>query len=54
MDSNIAFQQNLAEHSLKIIVLQIRSNRLADTFPLTVKILRIFRYIENGRVIVIE
>ena len=54
MDSNIAFQQNLAGRSLKIIVLQARSSRLADTFPLTVKILRILPSLENGKVIVIE
>jgi hypothetical protein len=38
MDSDMTFQQNLAAHPLKIIVLRARSNRLADTIPLTAKI----------------
>src|SRR5215469_13242946 len=52
MDSNMTFQQNLAGHPLKIIVLRARSNRLADTIPLTVKILLTLPSLENGRVIV--
>jgi predicted nuclease of predicted toxin-antitoxin system len=54
MDSNMTFRQNLAGHLLKIIVLRARSNRLADTFPLTVKILGALPYIENGTVTIIE
>ena len=54
MDSNMTFQQNLAGHPLKIIVLRARSNRLADTIPLTVKILQVLPYLKNGRVTVIE
>jgi len=50
----MTLQQNLAGQPLKIIVLRARSNRLADRFPLTVKILRTLPYIENGRVTVIE
>jgi hypothetical protein len=38
MDSNIAFQLNLAERRLKIVVL--RARRLADTISLTPKILQ--------------
>jgi hypothetical protein len=40
MDSNMTFQPNLAGHRLKIVVLRARSNRLADTIPLTPKILQ--------------
>jgi predicted nuclease of predicted toxin-antitoxin system len=54
MDSNMTFQLNLAGHRLKIVVLRARSNRLADTIPLTPKILEILPYIENGTVTVIE
>jgi predicted nuclease of predicted toxin-antitoxin system len=54
MDSNMTFQQNLAGHPLKIIVLRARSNRLADTIPLTAKILQVLPYLKNGRVTVIE
>ncbi|MBV9642849.1 MAG: DUF5615 family PIN-like protein [Verrucomicrobia bacterium] len=54
MDSDLSFQQNLAADPLKIIVLRARSNRLADTIPLTAKILHVLPYLENGRVTVIE
>ena len=54
MDSNMTFQLNLADHRLKIVVLRARSNRLADTIPLTPKILQILPYIENGTVTAIE
>ena len=54
MDSNMTFQQNLAGHPLKIIVLRARSNRLADTIPLAPRILQFLPYIENGTVTVIE
>ena len=40
--------------TLKIVVLRARSNRLADTIPLTPKILEILPYIENGTVTAIE
>ena len=54
MDSNMTFQLNLADYRLKIVVLRARSNRLADTIPLTPKILQILPYIEDGTVTVIE
>jgi len=54
MDSNMTFRLNLAGHRLKIVVLRVCSNRLADTIPLTPKILQILPYIENGTVTVIE
>jgi predicted nuclease of predicted toxin-antitoxin system len=54
MDSNMSFQQNLARQRLKIVVLRARSNRLADTFPLTAKILDTLPHIEDGTVTVIE
>src|ERR1700736_172654 len=54
MDSNMTFQLNLAGRRLKIVVLQARSNRLADTISLTPKILEILPYVENGTVTVVE
>jgi hypothetical protein len=54
MDGNIAFQQRLVGHSIKLIVLRARSNRLADTMPLTPKLLQALPYIQTGVVNVIE
>ena len=50
----MTFRLNLAGHRLKIVVLRARSNRLADTIPLTPKILQILPYIEDGTVTAIE
>jgi hypothetical protein len=47
-DSNMTFQLNLAGHRLKILALRARSNRFADTIPLTSKILQILPYIEKA------
>jgi hypothetical protein len=41
MGGNMIFQLNLEDHRLKIVVLRARSNRLADTIPLTPKILQL-------------
>jgi len=54
MDGNIAFQQHLVGHSIKLIVLRARSNRLADTMPLMPKLLQALPYIQTGVVNVIE
>ena len=34
VDRNLSFQQNLAVHGIAVVVLQARSNRLADLRPL--------------------
>ena len=34
MDSGLAYQQSVVNHSLAIVILRARSNRLADTRPL--------------------
>jgi uncharacterized protein DUF5615 len=39
VDRNLSFQQNLAVHSLAVIVLCARSNRLADLRPLVPELL---------------
>jgi predicted nuclease of predicted toxin-antitoxin system len=54
MDSNMTFQLNLADQRLKIVVLRARSNRLADTNPLTPRILQALPYIGNGTMTVVE
>ena len=54
MDSNISFQQKLVGHSIKIVVLRARSNRLADTSPLMVKVGLALPFLENRTVTVIN
>jgi predicted nuclease of predicted toxin-antitoxin system len=54
MDSNMTFQVDHAGRRLKIVVLRARSNRPADTIPLTPKILQILPSLENGTVTVIQ
>jgi len=39
MDSGLAYQQNLTEYDIAIIILKARSNRLADTQPLMRKVM---------------
>ena len=39
VDRNLAFQQNLLEHSIAVIVLQAKTNRLADLRPLVPSLL---------------
>jgi hypothetical protein len=39
MDSNMVHQQNLARFRISVVALQARSNRLADTRPLMLKVI---------------
>jgi hypothetical protein len=50
----MTFQLNLEGRRLKIVVMQARSNPLADTIPRMPKILQILPNLENGTVTVIE
>jgi hypothetical protein len=54
MDSNIAYQQNLVGHHIKVIVLRARSNRLADASPLMAKVLETLPHVQNGTLNLIE
>lgn len=49
VDRNLAFQQNLPQFDIAVIVLQARSNRLADLKPLVPKILRTLSIAQKGK-----
>ncbi|ASC69457.1 hypothetical protein XM38_003840 [Halomicronema hongdechloris C2206] len=48
VDRNLAFQQNLLQFSIAVIVLQARSNRLADLQPLVPNILAVLPTAPKG------
>lgn len=54
VDSNLAFQQNLPEFDIAVLVLSAKSNRLADLQPLAPKILEILPKLEKGKAEVIS
>jgi hypothetical protein len=54
MEGSIAHQQNLADHSIAVIALKARSNRLADTRPLVPKVLATLPTVRRGRLTVVE
>lgn len=49
VDRNLAFQQNLPQFSIAVIVLQARSNRLADLKPLVPDILAALSTAPKGK-----
>jgi hypothetical protein len=49
MDSNMVNQQDLARFHIAVIVLQARSNRLADTRPLMPKVLALLPGLRPGQ-----
>lgn len=49
VDRNLAFQQNLPQFDVVVIVLQARSNRLADLKPLVPKILVVLPLAQKGK-----
>jgi len=53
MDSNMVRQQNVARFRLAVIVLQARSNRLADTRPLRPKVLAALSSVQPGTLAVV-
>jgi len=54
MDSNLAYQRNIAKHKIVMIVLKARSNRLADTRPLMPKVISIVDRVQPGALEVIS
>jgi len=49
VDRNLAFQQNLPSFNIAVVILQARSNRLADLLPLAPKVLSILPSLSKGR-----
>jgi hypothetical protein len=54
MDSNLAYQRNLADHKIAVIVLEAPSNRLADTLPLMSKVLASLTSIKPGTLLTVS
>ena len=54
MDSNLAYQRNIADHKIAVIVLKAKSNRLADTRPLMPKVLTLVDRIQTGTLEIIS
>ena len=50
-DQNLPFQQNLAQMTLKVIVLVAPSNTLEDLVPLVPTILQTIQHIQQGEVV---
>jgi len=53
VDRNLAFQQNIVNYNIAVIVLRARSNRLADLLPLVPQLLSAIPACVLGRVITI-
>jgi uncharacterized protein DUF5615 len=49
VDRNLSFQQNLPKFNIAVLVLQARSNRLADLKPLAPKVLSILPSLTKGK-----
>ena len=54
MDSNLSYQQNLADHPIAVVVLRASSNRLADTQPLMRQVLELLPSLTKGNLVVVE
>ena len=50
MDTGLAHQRNVRKHSIAIVILRARSNRLADTRPLMPKLLSRIETIAPGTI----
>ena len=48
MDSNLVYQRKIASYKIAVLVLQAKSNRLADTRPLMTKVASIVDSIQPG------
>lgn len=49
VDRNLSFQQNLPKFDIAVLVMQSRSNRLADLKPLAPKVLLILPSLTKGK-----
>ena len=54
MDVGIGYQQNVSKHKIAAIVLEAKSNRLADTRPLMKKVLAKLDDLEPGTIITVR
>jgi len=54
VDRNLAYQQNVSEHSIAVLVLRARTNRLADLRPLVPKLLIAIEGARRGLVATVE
>ncbi|MGK7946883.1 MAG: DUF5615 family PIN-like protein [Microcystaceae cyanobacterium] len=54
VDKNLPFQQNLPQFDLAIIVLQAKSNRLADLKPLVPKVLELLETVTKGKATIVS
>jgi len=54
VDRNLSFQQNLASLSIAVVVLQARTNRLADLRPLVPRLLAALASAQRGAATFIE
>jgi hypothetical protein len=50
VDRNLAFQQNIPQFTIAVIVLQAKTNRLKDLHPLLPKLLQILTTVPKGEV----
>jgi predicted nuclease of predicted toxin-antitoxin system len=53
MDSKMVHQQNLPRFHIAVIVLQARTNRLADTRPLMPKVLAMLPSLKPGQMVMV-
>lgn len=53
VDRNLRFQQKLQDYPIAVLILEARSNRLADWKPLIVRLLRAIKSARPGQVEVI-
>jgi hypothetical protein len=54
MDSNLLYQQNIVSHKIAVIVLEAKSNRLADTRPLMPNVLSLIDNIRPGTLVTLS
>jgi hypothetical protein len=50
VDRNLYFQQNLVTLRIAVVILQARTNRLADLKPLAPKVLEVLTQLKAGEV----
>jgi hypothetical protein len=49
VDRNLSFQQNLPKYDIAVLVLQAKSNRLADLQPFAAKIVQALPNLQKGK-----
>jgi predicted nuclease of predicted toxin-antitoxin system len=54
MDAGLPYQHNLRGYKIAVVILQARSNRLADTRPLMPKVLDLLENLESGKAVTVS